>query len=74
MHVQGARRTRRVAGVHGRCAGGVRRAGSRCVRQQAHACAGSGLAGVRGPSGMRDCAAMGVLFTREHVLHPKSPK
>ncbi|PKI47428.1 hypothetical protein CRG98_032169 [Punica granatum] len=31
--------------------------------------------GARGSTRVaRVCAATGVLFTREHVLHPKSPK
>ncbi|OWM74523.1 hypothetical protein CDL15_Pgr005102 [Punica granatum] len=40
MHVRGARRSGRAAGVHGRCAGGVkravRRAGARAGARQAH--------------------------------------
>ncbi|PKI33073.1 hypothetical protein CRG98_046536 [Punica granatum] len=64
MHVRGARRTGRAAGAHGRHAGSVRRAGRTSVLGQQ----------ARAVAGVRVCAAMGVLFAREHVLHPKSPK
>ncbi|PKI63142.1 hypothetical protein CRG98_016474 [Punica granatum] len=71
MHVRGARSTgarRQARGAHGRSAGASE-----------HARWGVWFAGVRadgrlarGHAAAR--AATGVLLTREHVLHPKSPK
>ncbi|PKI37896.1 hypothetical protein CRG98_041710 [Punica granatum] len=67
MHVRGARRTGLAAGVHGRRAGRVgRRAGRTGSRRYA--------ASARGRVGVLVCAATSVLFTREHILHLKSPK
>ncbi|PKI30791.1 hypothetical protein CRG98_048818, partial [Punica granatum] len=62
MHIRGARRTRRAAGVHGRRVGA--RAGARGSRAGARACVGGKR--ERGRLGVRVCAATGVLFTREH--------
>ncbi|PKI60027.1 hypothetical protein CRG98_019577 [Punica granatum] len=62
-------------GVRLECTGGAREAsdGGQTHAREGRRAGAHGRPRAAGPR-VRVCATTGVLFTREHVLHPKSPK